>query len=175
MPRPRRRRRGLLLAESAEQDVRERAVHRLGHVDRQDEARGSVERPGDDQQLVVEHESHGGGRKAGVGVSSEITVGMSAPPMGMIISTPKISGITRITGKSQVFSGKETRWAATKMRDDEQRKIDVILALEGDRPLGQDFLELSRGHQASGEGQRAKDHFDRDHDMVNGGTSGARR
>ena len=38
-------------------------------------------------------------------LSSEITVGMSAPPMGMIIMTPKTSGITTISGKSQVWLG----------------------------------------------------------------------
>ena len=61
-------RRGLLLAERPEQHVGERAVHRLRHVDRQDEARGSVERAGDDQQLAVEHEAHRRGRESGVGV-----------------------------------------------------------------------------------------------------------
>ena len=59
---------GLLLAERPEEHVGERPVHRLRHVDRQDEARGAVERPGDDQQLVVEHEAHRRGRQPGVGI-----------------------------------------------------------------------------------------------------------
>ena len=60
---------GLLhLAERAEQHVGERAVHRLAHDDRQDQAARAVERAGDDQQLVVEHEAHRHRREAGVGV-----------------------------------------------------------------------------------------------------------
>ena len=39
-------------------------------------------------------------------LSSEITVGMSAPPIGMIISTPKSERRCRmISGKSQVWPG----------------------------------------------------------------------
>jgi hypothetical protein len=38
-------------------------------------------------------------------LSSEITVGMSAPPIGMIISTPKKRAIRMMTGKSQVCPG----------------------------------------------------------------------
>jgi hypothetical protein len=38
--------------------------------------------------------------------SSEMTVGMSAPPIGMIISTPKVSESTTITGKSCHISGR---------------------------------------------------------------------
>ena len=52
---------GLDLAEGAEQHVGERAVHRLAHDDREDEAGGAVEGAGDDQDLVVEHEAHRAG------------------------------------------------------------------------------------------------------------------
>ena len=58
----------LHLAEGSEQHVGERAVHRLGHDDGEDQARGTVERAGNDQQLAVEHESHGRGGQAGIGI-----------------------------------------------------------------------------------------------------------
>ncbi len=60
--------RGLHLSEGPEQHVGERAVHRLRHVDRQDEARRAIERARHDQQLAVEHETHGGRRQSGVGI-----------------------------------------------------------------------------------------------------------
>ena len=41
---------GLNLPESAEQHVGERAIHRLAHDDREDQARGAVQGPGGDQQ-----------------------------------------------------------------------------------------------------------------------------
>ena len=56
------------LPERPEEHVAERAVHRAAHDDRQDQAGGAVERAGDDQQLVVEHEAQRRGRQAGVGV-----------------------------------------------------------------------------------------------------------
>jgi hypothetical protein len=72
----------LHLPERAEEHVGERPVHRLAHDHREDEARRSVERARDDEQLVVEHEAHRDGRQPAYEFSSEITVGMSAPPIG---------------------------------------------------------------------------------------------
>ena len=63
-----RRGRRLHLAERAEQHVRERPVHRPAHDDRQDQARRAVERAGDDEQLVLEHEAHRHRRQPGVRV-----------------------------------------------------------------------------------------------------------
>src|SRR5216683_1886522 len=51
---------GLLLTESAEEDVGERAVHGFRHVDGEDEAGSSVQRAGNDEQFAIEHEAHGG-------------------------------------------------------------------------------------------------------------------
>ena len=59
---------GLDLPESPEQHVGERTIHRLAHDDREDQAGRTVQRPGGDQQFVVEHEAHRHGRQAGVGV-----------------------------------------------------------------------------------------------------------
>ena len=47
--------------------------------------------------------------------------------------------------------------------DREQQEVDEILSLIGDGPLRQDFLQLSRGHQAAGEGEAAKNDFHGEH------------
>ena len=62
------RSRRLYLAERAEQHIGERSVHCPAHDHGQDETRRSVERARDDQQLVLEHESHGDRREPRVGV-----------------------------------------------------------------------------------------------------------
>ncbi len=59
---------GLHLAEGTEQDVGERTVHRLRHNDRKNESRRTVQRAGDDQELVLKHESHGRSGQPGIGV-----------------------------------------------------------------------------------------------------------
>ena len=51
--------------EGAEEDVRERAVHRSAHQDREQRAGGADERPADDERVVVEREAGRGGGEAG--------------------------------------------------------------------------------------------------------------
>src|ERR1700730_7193991 len=65
----------------------------------------------------------------------EMTVGMSAPPMGMITKTPKTSASDT---------------------NGQQRHIDHVLPPVDDRSARQDALELAKGHQAAGEGQAAQ-------------------
>ena len=48
----------LRFPEGAEQDIRERAVHRATHDDRENQAARAVQRAGRHEQLAVEHESH---------------------------------------------------------------------------------------------------------------------
>src|SRR4029077_16814500 len=51
--------RSLYLTKGPEQNVGEGTVHGPRHADGEDEARRSVERAGDDEQLAVEDEAHG--------------------------------------------------------------------------------------------------------------------
>ena len=88
-----------------------------------------------------------------------MTVGMSAPPMGTIMSTPKISGTMIITGKSWCAPGCDDEISGDGHRNREQRQIDEVLSLIGERTLRQDFLQFSRGHQTAGKGERAENHF----------------
>jgi hypothetical protein len=55
-------------AEAGEQHVRQRAVHGLAHDVREDDARGTDQRAGHDQQVVVDREAGGTGREARVAV-----------------------------------------------------------------------------------------------------------
>ena len=95
--------------------------------------------------------------------SSEITVGMSAPPIGMISSTPKTSDSRsdqRRTATTACGSDDEIHAGAD--GDREQRQVDDVLAAIGDRPRRHDLLQLAGGHQAAGERQAAEDHLDGD-------------
>src|SRR5437899_1414068 len=48
-------------------------------------------------------------------------------------------------------------------RSREEQEVDEILSFESDRPLRQDFLQLSGGHQTAGERKPAENHFHREH------------
>ena len=91
-----------------------------------------------------------------------MTVGMSAPPMGMISITPKTSAITTITGNRRVCSGWNISHSAMHHGRRQHRQVDDVLPSVGNGPLRQHFLQLARGDQAAGEGQRADNHFQRD-------------
>ena len=59
-------------AKAAEQNVGDGAVHGLAHQDGEDEAGEAVQRAGDDEHVVAEHEA-GGGRRQGRHSSSTAT------------------------------------------------------------------------------------------------------
>ena len=59
------------------------------------------------------------------------------------------------------MSGWSTRIDRERDRDAEQAEVDDVLALVGDRPLRQHFLQFARGHQAAGEGEGAENHLQR--------------
>ena len=55
-------------AETAKQHIRDRAVHRLAHQNRENEARETIQCTGNDQDVVAQHESGSGGRQPRVTV-----------------------------------------------------------------------------------------------------------
>ena len=59
----------------------------------------------------------------------EITVGISAPPMGMIIITPNRSGMPTISGKSCVFSGCATSMPATTIATPNNPRLTMFCPL----------------------------------------------
>jgi len=75
-------------AERAEEHVGQRPVHRAAHRNRQDRAAGADERAANDQQRRIDFETCDRDGHAGERVSSEMTTGISAPPIGKVKSTP---------------------------------------------------------------------------------------
>ena len=94
--------------------------------------------------------------------SSEITVGMSAPPIGMISSTPKSSDRHDDDRERPRVIGSMRQVDAGGDRDREQREVDQVLAAIGDRPRRHDLLELAGRHQAAREGEEAEDDLEHD-------------
>ena len=150
---------GLNLPESAEQHVGERAVHRLAHDDREDQARGAVEGPGGDQQLVVQHEAHRHGRQAGVGVQQRDDRRHVGPADRDNQHHAERQGQHDDDREQQPPARMNHQQHAGQDGDAQQRQVDRVLAFVEDRPGGDDFHELAGGHQAAGERQEAQDHF----------------
>jgi len=56
--------------------------HGLAHDHGKDEAGGAIESAADDENLAIQHEPSRAAERSGVRFRSEMTVGMSAPPIG---------------------------------------------------------------------------------------------
>ena len=98
---------------------------------------------------------------------------MSAPPIGMIISTPKSKRDPHHHREQLPRAGMQHEVAGSSHRDGEQQQVDEVLAFVGDRALRQDLLQFPRRHQAAGEGQRAEDDLDGEHRHREAGDVGA--
>ena len=92
--------------------------------------------------------------------SSAMTVGMSAPPIGMISRTPNSSDRPAKIGKIQVCVRLNDQPDSERDRDPEQREVDEVLLGIRDRARGQHLLQLAERHQAAGERQEAEQHFE---------------
>jgi hypothetical protein len=82
-------------AEIAEDDVGDAAVHGARHEQRQQAYRRADDHAGDHQRRVLQHVAFEADREPGEGVVQRDDDGMSAPPIGIVISTPKISAPTK--------------------------------------------------------------------------------
>ena len=79
---------------------------------------------------------------------SEITTGMSAPPIGRTSRTPKRSAPSRrttIQTPASVAPGED----ADGDEGDEEERVGDLLTREDDRPAGQELLQLREGDEAS--------------------------
>ncbi len=150
---------GLNLPEAAEQHVGERAVHGLAHDDREDQARGTVEGPGGDQQLVVQDEAHRHGRQAGVGVQQGDHGRHVGPADGDNQHHAERQRQHDDDREQEPPTRIDHQQHAGQNGDAQQREVDRVLAFVDDRPGGDDFHQLAGGHQAAGEGQEAQDDF----------------
>ena len=145
----------------AEQHVGERAVHRLAHDDRQDQARRAVERPGDDQQVVVEHEAHHAGRQAGVGIEQRDDRRHVGPADRHHQAQAERQAEQDQQHEHDVVRRIEDQPHAAKQRRAEQREVDDVLLRQAFDRAGNQLLQLAERHEAAGERQAAEQHLER--------------
>ena len=89
-----------------------------------------------------------------------MTVGMSAPPIGMISSTPKASAQHRQDRDDPGLRRVEHQHHHERDGHAEDREVDRVLARVDDRPLRQPLLQLPGGHQAAREDQEPEHDLD---------------
>ncbi len=110
-----------------------------------------------------EHESHGRGRKAGVGIQQRDHgrhVGAADRNDQQHAEDQRHANDDR---KEHFRFGMQHQVNGAADGHDEQEKVDEVLPFIGDRPLRQNLLQLSRGHQAAGKSQASEDDFHRQH------------
>ena len=95
-------------------------------------------------------------------LSSEMTTGMSAPPMGSTNRTPNARA-PRMSATSSASSTPATI-AMPRPTSTEQQEVAVLLAGIRDRPAGHQLLELREGDHAAREGHRADERREHDGD-----------
>ena len=96
-----------------------------------------------------------------------MTTGMSAPPIGSVIVTPKISAAARIRRISARFGVPvANRTAAATTVDCGERQRHEAAARDQDRLARDEALELAGRDQRPGEGDRADDDVEDDEDVL---------
>ena len=143
-----------------EQNVGERAVHRLTHDDGKDQTGGAVERAGDDQELVIERETHGAGGKSGVGIQQRDDgghVGAADRHDEENAESQRQDHENRIELRLLRI---ENQVNAHCDRRGQHCHIDEELAFISDRAAGQHFLQFAPRHDARRDGHEAQQRFD---------------
>src|SRR5204862_7922931 len=132
--------------EGAEEDVRKRPVHRAAHEDREQRSRGADERAADDERVVREDEAGGRGGEPRERVQERDD--------------------DRHVGAADRKDEQDTEEERRRKQDDEpditlrrggeagerdargeEPGIEDVLTREGDRPAGEDLLELPERDQ----------------------------
>ena len=153
---------GLHLAEGSEQHVGERAIHGLAHDHGENEAGRSIERAGHDQHFAIQNKSQQGGGKAGVGVQQRDDRRHVSAADGSDQQHAKNQRHDDHDREQQRVRGIDHQRNRQAERCCENGEADEVLSAIDDRALRQNFLQLSRGDQAAGKGERADDDFERD-------------
>jgi hypothetical protein len=155
--------RRLYLAECAEQNVGERTVHRFRHDYGEDESGRAVKGASDDQELGIEDKSHGRGGETGVAVQE----GDDRRHVGAADGDNQQDSEDQRDADDQweeLFGfGMQDQINGAADGDGEQQEVDEVLSFIGDGPLGQDLLQLSRRHEAAGNGEASEDDFHGEH------------
>jgi hypothetical protein len=142
----------LHLAEGSEENVGEGSVHRLRHDDGEDEAGRSVERAGDDQQLVLSTKPMAAAEKSGVGVQQRDDRRHVGAADGNDEQHSEDQRDADDDWEEYFCFGMQYEVARTTDREQRQ-KVDEVLSFISNRALRQDFLQFAGGHQTAGEGQ----------------------
>ena len=154
----------LHLPERAEEHVGERPVHRRHMMTERIRPDDPSSAPAMMSSLFSSTKPIATADRPAYEFSSEMTVGMSAPPIGMISSTPNT--------QRQHDDDAETAASSSGLNDAasappptaiaSSAEVDEVLVAVGDRPRRHDLLQLARGHQAAGERQVPEDHLEDD-------------
>ena len=151
------------LTERAEQHVGERAVHRLAHHDRQNQARGAVERAGGDEQLVLHHEAHRHRGEPRVRIEQrDDRRHVGAADRQHEQHAEQRARATISAGNRNVRLGSIISSTAMTTAAPSSVKLMTFWPSIHDRPRRNHFLQLARGDQAAGARQVAENHFERD-------------
>ena len=154
----------LHLAERAEQHVRDRAVHRLRHHQREEGARGADEHSGDDQHRRVEHEPRRGGREARERVQERDHDGHVGAADRQHEEDAE---------EEREPDQREQRPLGVDARDhrdaepdgaEEDGGVGDVLRREHDRPSREELLELGERHERAGERDGADQRGEDDRD-----------
>ena len=118
----------------------------------------AVERTGNNQELAVQNESHGRGGKTGVGIEQRDDGGHIGSADGDDHEHAEDEGYDdHHRERVGVAPGCHYEVNGNGNRNRQQRQIDEVLPLIGNRALGQNLLQFPRRHQTAGEGQRGED------------------
>ena len=156
----------LNLAEGSEHNVGEGPVHRLAHDHGEDETGGTIQGAGNHQDLVVKHKAQESGRKAGVRIKQGDDGGHIGAANRRHQKHAKNQCDSHHEREKFRVLGVEDQPQRDEHGGAEHREADEILPLVSDGTLGQDFLELPRRDQASGEGQGPDDDLERNLDHL---------
>ena len=148
------------MPEGAKQHIGKRPVHGLAHDDRKNETGGAIESAGNDQHLAVEHEAQQGGREAGVRVQKRNDSGH--------VGAANRSDQHDAEDQSNAYHGLEDvrifRMNYENQHQDnrrtEHREADEVLSFISNGALRQNLLQLARGDQTAGDGERTYDDFE---------------
>ena len=92
--------------------------------------------------------------------SSEITTGMSAPPIGSTKRTPNVSEAAMTPTSSHCGLRPDEDRDGEDERGRDHERVDELLARIDDRPAADQLLQLGERDQRAGEGDRADDRRD---------------
>ena len=95
-------------------------------------------------------------------LSSEITTGMSAPPIGSTNMLPRMRRAHQDRQEQQLGLGAGSDRHRAGHHHEQQDDVHDLLARQLDRPPGQDLLQLAEGDVRAPEGDRADDRREQD-------------